>query len=285
MSAGCLLCNHNTSVLSLDAWVTGTTTKMPLSSLWYEEACTSGFVVIGCKGVLGYGDQQEGWLWLQSRKCSDGPPLALGKAVPCRNQYWIFRMPPSLSAEKSDRVDPLKPWGEPLESELGKNVFSDWASSNWAEDNRDRLEQGGKVGRQSVWESIRGLSWSLWPPVCQITVALGSGRMGDLIGKGTWCGEFLLHANQYCIRANPWEGEGYWLFPFVSFWGKAKNTKCEEVTFGSALILKTLLLYGRKGLVFACSKSFSAASETCPVLWVHAWGTGSPPRTSAYPLL
>lgn len=122
MSAGCLLCNHNTSVLSLDGEVIGQWQKILLSSLWYEWTCKSDSEVIYCRCMLRYGKQQDRWLWPQFWRCSDGLQLALGKAASCRNQYWFFRMPSNFSAEGPIMSIPLKPQDTSLESRL-REVF------------------------------------------------------------------------------------------------------------------------------------------------------------------
>lgn len=99
MSASCLLCNHNTSALSLDGGATGQWQKILRASVLYEWTCRSDFEVIYCSCMLGHGMQQDRWLWPQFWKCSDGFQLALGKSASCRSQYWFFRMPHSCSAE------------------------------------------------------------------------------------------------------------------------------------------------------------------------------------------
>lgn len=99
MSASCLLCNHNTSALSLDGGATGQWQKILWASVLYERTCRNDFQVIYCSCMLGHGMQQDRWLWPQFWKCSDGFQLALGKAASCRSQYWFFRAPHSFSAE------------------------------------------------------------------------------------------------------------------------------------------------------------------------------------------
>lgn len=124
----------------------------------------------------------------------------------------------------------------------------------------------------------------------QITVPPGNGHMRDSHGKRYLmqraelsvliCPKFLICVHRYCIRANPGKKKdvGSFTFSLVSFCGKVKNSKREEVKFGSALVLKMLLLYGSYGLGLTYTKNFLAVSGSCPILWAHACGIVSYPR-------
>lgn len=126
-----LLCNHHTSVLSLDGGVTG---QWLLCFLWYEWSCKSDLEVTDCRSTLGHGNQQHRWSWPQFWKCSDGPQLALGKAASCRSQHWFFRMLPSVSAE-GPIVSILWSHGEhPCRMNCGKYSCSSQRLALWAEE-------------------------------------------------------------------------------------------------------------------------------------------------------
>lgn len=99
MSASCLLCNHNTSALSLGGGVTGQWQKMLCSAVLYAWTCRCDLGVIYCSCMLGHGMPQGRWLRPRFWKCSHGLQLALGKAASRRSQYWFFRMPPCFAAE------------------------------------------------------------------------------------------------------------------------------------------------------------------------------------------
>lgn len=91
MSASCLLCNHNTSALSLGGGVTGQWQKMLCSAVLYAWTCRCDLGVIYCSCMLGHGMPQGRWLRPRFWKCSHGLQLALGKAASRRSQYWFFQ--------------------------------------------------------------------------------------------------------------------------------------------------------------------------------------------------
>lgn len=144
-------------------------------------------------------------------------------------------------------------------------------------------------GRAWVY-CVCGLSWTLWrhvwPDRCGSwkwaharlsweKIVMQRAELSALIYPKFW---YVSISIASALILGKKKGVDSFTSSLVSFLGKVKNNKHEEVKFGPVLVLKMLSLYGSYGLGLAYTKNFLAISGSCPIPWAHACGTVSHPR-------